>query len=335
VRRGPQESDQLIELTVRDLFEEKGLIYGLKLLSKEGGLEKSIQTKEIHRPGLALAGFTDRFSHYRIQILGETEITYLKGLSPDNQKKSITNFFAFDIPCVVVTKGLEPPSSLVDEANRHGVPVISTSQNTSRFSHFLSAYLDNRFAPQTTLHGTLADVYGVGLLFQGRSGIGKSECVLDLVERGHRLVADDLVKVVRRGNEVLIGKGHESLRHHMEIRGLGIIDITSIFGIRAVRLQKRIEVVVLLEEWKDDFDYDRTGLDENMTTIIDVQLPVVTIPLVPGKNITVLSEVAAMNHLIKLYGHHPARQFNERLVELTRRREDSVAEYLDLEEDYE
>ena len=325
----------MVKLTVRDLFEEKGLIYGLKLLSEEGGLEKTIPTKEIHRPGLALAGFTERFSHYRIQILGETEVTYLRGLSPTRQKEAIKKFFSFDIPCIVVTKGLEPPPGLVSEANKHGVPVISTSQSTTRFSHFLSVYLDNRFAPQTTLNGTLADVYGVGLLFQGRSGIGKSECVLDLVERGHRLVADDLVNVIRKGNEVLIGTGHESLRHHMEIRGLGIIDITSIFGIRAVRLQKRIEVVVLLKEWKDDESYDRTGLDENVTTILDVQLPVVIIPLVPGKNITVLSEVAAMNHLTKLYGHHPAKQFNERLVEMTRRREEKVSEYLDLEEDYE
>ncbi len=324
----------MVKLKVRDLFEEKGLIYGLKLLSAEGGLDKPIPTKEIHRPGLALAGFTDRFAHYRIQILGETEITYLKGLATAKRHESIERFFSFDVPCVVVTKGLDPPSFLLEEANRSGVPVISTSQSTSRFSHFLSAYLENRFAPHTTLHGTLADVYGVGLLFQGRSGIGKSECVLDLVERGHRLVADDLVNVSRKGNEILIGTGHESLRHHMEIRGLGIIDITSVFGIRAVRLQKRIEVVVFLEEWNNETEYDRTGLDENVTTILDVQLPVVTIPLVPGKNVTVLSEVAAMNHLTKLYGHHPARQFNERLVELTREK-NSIAEHMDLEADYE
>jgi HPr kinase/phosphorylase len=324
----------LVKLTVRDLFEEKGLIYGLRLLSEEGGLDKVIPTKEIHRPGLALTGFTERFTHYRIQVLGETEISYIKGLSPDRQRESIRNFLSFDVPCVVITKALEPPVVFIEEANRRGIPVISTSQNTTRFFHFISAYLDNRFAPQTSLHGTLADVYGVGLLFQGRSGIGKSECVLDLVERGHRLVADDLVNVVRRGNEILIGTGQENLRHHMEVRGLGIIDITSIFGIRAVRLQKRIEVVVHLEEWGENTEYDRTGLDDKVTTILDVQLPVVTIPLVPGKNITVLSEVAAMNHLTKLYGHHPARRFNERLLELTRRKK-SVSEYLDLEEDYE
>lgn len=324
----------MVKLTVRDLFEEKGLIYGLKLLTDEAGLEKPISTEEIHRPGLALAGFTDRFSSDRVQILGETEITYLKGLPPDRQQQSIKKFLSFDLPCIVVTKGLEPPPVLVQEANRRSVPIIQTSQGTTRFHHFLNAYLENRFAPQTSLHGTLADVYGVGLLFQGRSGIGKSECVLDLVERGHRLVADDMVKVLRKGNEVLIGTGHENLRHHMEIRGLGIIDIPSIFGIRAVRLRKRIEVVVQLEEWRDDTDYDRTGLDENVTTILDVQLPIVTIPLVPGKNITVLSEVAAMNHLMKLYGHHPARRFNKRLIKMTRRKKE-VAEYLDLEEDNE
>jgi HPr kinase/phosphorylase len=324
----------LVKLKVRDLFEEKGVIYGLRLLSDEAGLDKPIHTKEIYRPGLALAGYTERFAFSRIQVLGETEMCFLKGLTPSKQRRAILDFLEFDIPCIVITKGLDPPPLLVGEANKRGVPVISTTQSTTRFSHFLSAYLENRFAPQTTLHGTLADVYGVGLLFQGRSGIGKSECVLDLVERGHRLVADDLVRVVRKGNEVLIGTGHESLRHHMEIRGLGIIDITSIFGIRAVRLQKRIEVVVLLEDWNNGVDYDRTGLDEKVTTILDVQLPVVTIPLVPGKNITVLSEVAAMDHLTKLYGYHPAKRFNERLIELTRRK-DKGANYLDLEEDYE
>lgn len=323
-----------MKFTVKDLLEEKGGIYHVTLLTDAAGLERPITTNELCRPGLALAGFTERFAWDRLQILGETEVTYLSQLSPGELERSLATFLTFDLPCIFVTKGLEIPALLLGRANERGIPILRTAMKTARFTHFLSAYLDNKFAPQTTLHGTLVDVYGVGLLYQGRSGIGKSECAMDLVERGHRLVADDLVNVTRMGNEVLMGRGSEFLRHHMEIRGVGIIDVMSIFGVRAVRLQKRIEVVVYLEEWRTDVEYDRTGLEERLTTILDVQLPVVTVPLVPGKNITVISEVVAMNHLMKLYGRHPARKFNERLIAMTRRREESE-EYLDLEEDYE
>ena len=202
------------------------------------------------------------------------------------------------------------------------MPLICSRLKTNEFYTRLKPWLEEEFAPTTNLHGSLADVFGVGLLFVGKSGIGKSECVLDLVERGHRLVADDLVIARRRGTDVLIGRGHELQRHHMEIRGVGLVDIPAIFGIRAVRQQKRIEVVVQLEEWDHGTPVDRTGLDNETTTILDVELPKVRVPLNPGKNITVIAEVIAMNHLLKYSGIDPAERFNERLMRQTRGRGD-------------
>jgi HPr kinase/phosphorylase len=194
------------------------------------------------------------------------------------------------------------------------VAVLRTALKTAEFYRLIKPFLADEFAPSVTLHGSLADVFGVGLFFTGQSGIGKSECVLDLVERGHRLVADDLVIVKRRGNDVLIGKGHELQRHYMEIRGIGLIDIPAIFGIRAVRQQKRLEVVVHLEEWNQDAVIDRTGLDGETHTILDVELPKIRVPLNPGKNITVIAEVIAMNHLLRYSGVNPAEAFNQRLM---------------------
>jgi HPr kinase/phosphorylase len=194
------------------------------------------------------------------------------------------------------------------------VPLLRTRLKTAEFYRRVKPVLEGEFAPTTTLHGSLADVFGVGLFFTGRSGIGKSECVLDLVERGHRLVADDIVITTRRGNDVLIGRSHELQRHHMEIRGVGLIDIPSIFGIRAVRQQKRIEVVVKLDDWDQEAVVDRTGLDIQTTTILDVEVPSITVPLNPGKNITVIAEVIALNHLLRYSGINPAEVFNDRLI---------------------
>ena len=214
--------------------------------------------------------------------------------------------FEAGIPCAFITKDQQPPEELLRAAEDAHVAVFATDLKTRDFYRRLQPYLEEEFAPQTALHGSLADVYGVGLLFQGPSGIGKSECVLDLVERGHRLVADDLVLTQRRHNEVLIGRAHDHQGHHMEIRGVGIIDIRSMFGVRAVRQQKRIEVVVELEVWGSREEYDRTGLQADNTEILGVALPKVVIPLNPGKNLTVIAEVVAMNHLLKYSGEDSA-----------------------------
>ena len=216
-------------------------------------------------PGLALAGYTGRFAPNRLHVFGETEITYLHSLPPEQRKRSLEQFFEFDLPCIFVTKGQEVPAEMVELAKARGVPVFRSKLKTAEFYRRIKPIVEEAFAPRTTLHGSLADVYGVGLLFVGRSGIGKSECVLDLVERGHRLVADDVVQVTRRGNDVLIGRGHELAAHHMEIRGIGLIDIPALFGVRAVRQQKRIEVVVQLEDWENAKDTDRTGLGREET----------------------------------------------------------------------
>ncbi len=319
-------------LKVRDLLARKSDALQLETLTGEAGLDRLIPTPEASSPGLALAGYTKRFAANRMHILGETEITYLFSLDDVERRQALGRFFQFDLPCVVVTKGQEPPAELLELARAKNVPVIRTKLKTAEFYRRLKPYLDEAFAPTTTVHGSLADVFGVGLLFLGRSGIGKSECVLDLVERGHRLVADDVVHITRRGNDVLLGWGHELSHHYMEIRGVGLIDIQALFGIRAVRQQKRIEVVVQLEDWDASREYDRTGLELQETKLLDVALPLATVPLNPGKNLTVICEVVAMNHLLRYSGVDSARSFNERLIKrMNERRE--LQEYL--EEDYE
>jgi HPr kinase/phosphorylase len=317
---------------IRDLLARKGDPLQLEPLTGDLGLDRIIPSAEASSPGLVLAGFTKRFAHHRLHVLGETEITYLASLDAADRRQALETFFAFELPCVIITKGLEAPSELLQLARDKGIPVIRTRLKTAEFYRRLRPFLDEAFAPATQLHGSLADVYGVGLLFIGRSGIGKSECVLDLVERGHRLVADDLVHISRRGNDILIGRGHELARHHMEIRGIGLIDIKALFGIRAVRQQKRVEVVVQLEDWDGAREYDRTGLDGKVTTILDVTMPLVTVPLNPGKNLTVMCEVVAMNHLLRYSGVDSAHIFNERLIGRMQERR-QAREYL--EEDYE
>ena len=317
---------------IRDLFTRKGTPLELEQLTGDIGLDREIPSAEASSPGLVLAGYTSRFVGDRLHILGETEITYLASLDSGERRASLERFFNFELPCIIITKSQTAPPELVALAEAKGVAVIRTALKTAEFYRRLKPFLDEAFAPGTSIHGSLADVYGVGLLFLGRSGIGKSECVLDLVERGHRLVADDMVQVTRRGVDILIGKGHEMAQHHMEIRGIGLVDIKELFGIRSVRQQKRIEVVVQLEDWDASREYDRTGLDTQQTQILDVAIPQVTVPLNPGKNLTVICEVVAMHHLLRYSGVDVARKFNERLIRQMQERS-QIREYL--EEDYE
>ncbi len=313
-------------LTVGTLYERMKDALELEVLGSATGLEREITSPEASSPGLVLAGYINRFPYQRIQVLGETEVTYLQSLDEAARAAHLAQFFGFPIPCAFVTKGLEPPEPLMRLAEEAGVTVLRSRLKTAEFYRLIKPFLADQFAPSTTLHGSLADVYGVGVFFMGKSGIGKSECVLDLVERGHRLVADDLVFVSRRGNDVLIGRGHELQRHFMEIRGVGLLDIPAIFGIHAVRQQKRLEVVVVLEEWDANATIDRTGLDVQTMDILGVQVPKITVHLNPGKNITVIGEVIAMNHLLRYYrGYDAATAFNERLMGRMRRRSDAQA----------
>ncbi len=301
--------------TVGQLAERLSDSTPVEQLGAGVGLSRPVPGPEASSPGLVLAGYVDRFAHERVQVFGETEITYLMSLDRDTRERNLERFFSFPIPCVFITKGLQPPDPLLALAERANVAVFRTTIKTAEFYEQIKPLLADEFAPTATLHGSLADVYGVGLFFTGMSGIGKSECVLDLVERGHRLVADDLLIVKRRGADVLIGRGHELQRHHMEIRGIGLIDIPAIFGIRAVRQQKRVEVCVHLEPWDQEAVVDRTGLDGETHDILGVALPRIRVPLNPGKNITVIAEVIAMNHLLRYStGVDPAEAFNERLI---------------------
>lgn len=316
-------------LSVADLLEQRQKSLDLTLVAGGGGLTREITSSDISSPGLVLAGFTDRFPRSRMQVLGETEVMYLRSMDPDRKRGVLADFLGLEIPVVFVTKGLEPPRELVSLAEERSIPVLQSKLKTGEFYRRIKPFLEEEFAPSTAIHGSLADVYGVGLLFVGASGIGKSECVLDLVERGHRLVADDVVLVRRRGFDVLIGQAHEHQQHHMEIRGIGIIDVRALFGVRAVRQQKRIEVVVQLEHWRESASYDRTGLERDTTEILGATIPRMVIPLNPGKNITVISEVVAMDHLLRYAGVDSARLFERNLRSLMR----PVKDYL--EEDYE
>ena len=304
-------------LRVGAMLDQLGTLLELERVPGTNGLNRMVTSGDVSSPGLALAGFVARFASARLQVFGETEVTYLQSLEAATRRAHLAQFFSFPIPCVFITKGLEVSVEVAEEAMRADVAVLRSTLKTNEFYNRIKPWLEDHFAPQTTLHGSLADVYGVGLLFIGQSGIGKSECVLDLVERGHRIVADDLVLVRRKGTDILIGRGHELQRHYMEIRGVGLVDIPAIFGIRAVRQQKRIEVIVQLEEWRQDATsatVERTGLDGETTDILGVALPRITVPLNPGKNITVIAEVIAMHHLLKWSGIDPAERFNARLI---------------------
>jgi len=319
-------------ITVRTLLIENEVPLKLKLLCSENGLNRKITTSDLHRPGLALSGFVELFTSDRIQILGNTEIRYLSGLKDEQLKKSISRFIEFEIPAIIVTNNNPVPKFLIQAATKRYISIFSTPFTTTQFTHLLGEYLETKFAPTLSMHGSLVDVYGIGILLTGRSGIGKSEIALDLVERGHRLVADDLVIITRKAEDVLIGQGSEIAQFLLEIRGIGLIDVRRIFGIRGVRLQKRVEVEVKLVDWEKTKDYERTGLDDKTTKILDVSVPQILLPINPGKNITVISETIAMNHLLKTYGYHPPKEFNKRLKEYMKNKDiiplDKDLEYL-------
>jgi len=320
------------EIAVETVFRERKDYLMLTLLNSEEGLKKKIQSAEIHRPGLALGGFFDRFPHKRTQVLGQTEMAYLASLPREHLRDILESFLSFQMPWIIIAKGLTPPPEMLAIADRKKTPIFSSRLSTTEVISRLSLFLDNQFAPTITVHGTLVDVYGVGLLYTGKAGVGKSECALDLVERGHRLVADDVIKITRKSANFVVGTSSEILGQHMEVRGIGIIDIEALFGIRAIRLQKRIEVEVRLTFWEDATHYERLGIEDKYTTILGVELPLVTIPVSPGKNITVISEVIAMNHMLKVYGEHSAQDFSRRLTERLSRAS-AAKDYL--ESDYE
>jgi HPr kinase/phosphorylase len=300
-------------ITVGFLFEGNRTRLHLKMAAGSGGLGKEIRDKNVHRPGLALAGYVQLFRYDRVQIFGNTEMRYLEQLTPGERLAALERLFKFDVPCVMITGDNAIDEQFLSIAERRGVPVFQSPLETTKFIYFLGDFLDDQFSPQCTIHASFVDVYGVGLLLTGRSGIGKSEIALDLIERGHRLVADDVVMITRKGEGILMGAGSELVKHFMEIRGLGLIDVRSMFGIRAIRFQKRVEVLIELMDWNENQEYTRTGLDDKTMPLMDVPIPSVELPIFPGKNVTVICEVIALNYLLKHYGYDAAREFTKRL----------------------
>jgi len=296
---------------VADLLSEATL--QLTSFTGEAGLEAHIAHARIQKVGLAAAGFVKRTEKARVQVLGATELEFLESREAAERERISATLCAAGVACLVVCRGLTPPVALHRAAAEAGLALLGTRLSTGTFIEQANVHLMTRFAGSKSLHGVLVDVFGVGLLLLGRSGIGKSECALDLILRGHRLVADDVVEVVRTGAGAVVGMGAELLRHHMEIRGLGIINITDLFGVSAVRDRKRVELVVDLTAWDEEQEYDRLGLDERTYSILGVPIPLLVLPVAPGRNMATILEVAARDRLLKLRGRHSAHEFQERI----------------------
>jgi HPr kinase/phosphorylase len=300
-------------ITVDFLYTNSKDKFKLNLLSDKSGFQRKIKDQNLHRPGLALAGFVDLFTFSRIQVFGNTEMRYLAQLTENEASAKLEKLFQFDIPCIILTDNNQAFPSLINLANKYQIPLFSSELDTTKLVYFVGDFLDDQFAPRISMHGSFVDVYGVGIMFVGKSGIGKSEVALDLIERGHRLVADDVIILTKKGEGILIGSGTDLVKHFMEIRGLGIIDVERMFGIRAIRLQKRLEVIVELEFWDANAEYTRTGLDESFVSISNIDIPYIKLPILPGKNITVISEVISLNYLLKRHGYDAASFFQNRL----------------------
>lgn len=303
----------VLDLLDLDLKEHNSL--ELRCIGGRTGLTRQIRVPDLNRPGLALSGFYDNFAYQRVQIFGRGETAFLRKLAEEGKRESVEELFRREVPCVVFTHSLQPTDDLMHIAEETNCPVLQTGLPTSEFSGRLIRALSNIYAPKEILHGVLVEVFGVGLLLRGDSGVGKSETALELVERGHRLVADDSVDVrCVAGNILMAQAANKALGHHMEIRGLGIINVTHLFGVGAIRDSKQVQLVVDLEEWDAQKTYDRIGADESTTEILDVHVPHLTIPVKPGRNIPIIVETAAMNERLKKMGYFSAREFNQSVL---------------------
>lgn len=310
------------EVSVGAFFEHARHALQLELCAGQGGLSRALRIARIQKPGLALAGYTGFVHHDRVQILGRTELDYLATFTPERRAQAIAAFIDRQLACVLVTKGLPLPTELVAECERTGTPLLRSSVTSSEVIRKVLSLLDELLSPRISLHGVLLDVNGMGVLITGASGIGKSECALDLVTRGHRLVADDVVDVRQRGEE-LVGQPSPLIKDLIEIRGLGILNIAELYGVAATRDHKRIELHVELEAWLPDAVYDRTGLESRSYTLLGVSLRSLLIPVQPGRNVAGLIEVAVRNRLLELRGHHAPTQLNRRIQRMLGDRPDS------------
>ncbi|PYZ92839.1 HPr kinase/phosphorylase [Salipaludibacillus keqinensis] len=298
------------EVTAKDLMEE----FSLQLINDEESVTfRPIPTSDISRPGMEMAGYFTYYPAKRIQLLGKTEMSFYEELTEDEKHDRMVRLCTYDTPAIILSRGMEAPENLIEAANKTGVPILSAQMTTTRLSSQLTTFLESRLAPMTAIHGVLIDIYGIGVMITGSSGVGKSETALDLVRRGHRLVADDSVEIRQEHDGILVGRAPELIKHLLEIRGLGIINVMTLFGAGAVRNYKRIGLSIDLETWDQKKQYDRLGLDEETIKIFDTDLPKITLPVRPGRNLAVIIEVAAMNFRLKRMGINAAEQFSERL----------------------
>ncbi|WP_409272195.1 HPr(Ser) kinase/phosphatase [Neobacillus sp. SCS-31] len=299
----------MLKVRTRDIYEK----FGLELICGGEGIDRPITTSDLSRPGIELAGFIDYYPAERIQLLGMTELSFFNTLNQSERVLRMEQLCTDITPAIIITRGLDVPEELIEAAERESVPVLRTKYKTTRFSGNLTNFLESRLAPTTAVHGVLVDVYGVGVLITGKSGVGKSETALELVKRGHRLVADDCVEIRQEDQNTLIGTSPELIEHLLEIRGLGIINVMTLFGAGAVRTNKHIILNIHLEIWDQEKQYDRLGLDDEKLKIIDSEITKLTVPVRPGRNLAVIIEVAAMNFRLKRMGVNAAKQFTEKL----------------------
>ncbi len=288
----------------------------LRILSPSNRKELNIQSAELNRPGLELVGYYDHFAFERPQVLGNVEMGYLMDLSPKNRESKLEKFFSYDIPCVILCRGHVPPDEMLRIAEKKDLPILGSDMSTTGFIVSAIMHLNRVMAPHTMMHAVLVDVYGIGVLITGESGVGKSEAALELVKRGHQLVADDVVDICRVNENRLVGEAPETVRHFMEIRGIGIIDIRQMYGIGAVLMSKSIDLEIHLEQWNEAKEYDRLGLEEKFISILDVNVPSLVLPVKPGRNLAIIIEVAARNLSLRRLGYSAARELDRRLSDM-------------------
>lgn len=302
-----------MKILVKVLGGDREYDLGVALVAGEAGLARTIANPRVQRPGLAIAGHIESVRPECVQVLGETEMDYLTSRSPEQQAGAVEGLLGCrGLACVVVTRELPVPERLLAVAERESVPVFCTALPTDAFINRVHNFLDDHLSPEISVHGVVVDVFGVGMMLMGPSGIGKSECALDLILRGHRLIADDVVRLKQQGR-VILAMGSPLTRHHMEVRGLGIINVKDLFGAAAVREKKRVELLAEMEDWESGAEYDRTGIDDVTEEILGINISKIRLPIRPGRNVASIVEVAARNHLLKRQGHHSAREFKETL----------------------
>lgn len=303
------------KITIRHLYNKFEYDLKLKLIAGEAGIDRKIvSVAEVNRPGLALCGYYYGFANDRIQVMGAGEIEYVESISSEERRKIFKKMLSYDIPCFVVTRGLRVPQELIEECELSATPLLSSDLITPAFLGRLVPRLEDEFGPSMIISGDFVEAFGIGVLILGESGVGKSECALELIRRGHRLIADDVVLLKRVTGHRVLGSNVYPFGHYMEVRGVGIIDISILFGITAVRARKTVDMVVTLEHWDENKDYERLGLEEKLYNILDEELPHVIIPVQPGRNTSITVEVAAMNLRARKMGRHGAKEFSDTLL---------------------